>query len=1055
MAKRSDFAQKLLDDIRLRKEKLGYAASSGQPPSAEHQGNHRRSSRGTEAIKNCSSKNLVSTEVTEIWFTTIHNKTAAPKVGSRKIVPIGRATNSPNSVDASMALAFALSNCGKLHYTPKFGNELIPHSGSISYRESHNQYLLYNTRHHADRYPFLTNAQISEISKGVQKLNKILETCSDTSNYGKDSIQIGRELLKGATNLDDSLKMLVTLQEGSDCMVSSQGRQARLLKGMEEDESSNDEVNKNTLMYKPRISFDGSTKHFAELAKASDDTIIQRQRYLTSSYIGSSMTNSNYKEISLDASIKFTTHRRSLSCGPGSMPDSPYSGIRHKHDHGDELGNFSITNGKSSTSKSIRQLDPRSPINGSVRMPNVVAKLMGLEELPTLKAEVKKVKGKKDKSEKEMPIGQEADAKARKQVISPQRHFMQNYGRNKILNEINIEETKAKSSKEKTNYMRNMTPLSNNAPKIHLEISRKTENIDISHSLKEEIAENNLVKLMERVDKREKRSRSESATQDIIQPHQERDQQRTKEKSSQCHYNAASSKDTLLNKKDEQDRLGLANNQTKTQLTQQKTTVHMVKPKYPFCEKKDHDVDSKLKVSIATKSDWKSRISTDKLSTNKVLSGGTVVAREGSSVKVGNLEQPKERPKSSHPEMQNTMYITSDHMELGRIAYENSDDMKSLLTDPRTDKEKPVPQILVTALMKPVHIPTAKKVDRANMKVHRGESHKVQGDNSRYIKRPNEKNQQSSFLNDLERRWKERISKDKRATVCSHETNSEQHIDQETKSTLLSDDSLVDAGKDEAKEERSVAETNYDDNHKTAFKDSQEKEVPLGADSELRPFNSKEKHNLEKKQTEGATEDRQLNNCNLLKSQNQAISETNGQGSLTEDEYILMQLLINNQHFRNTAQVLFKIMIPNDVIQTSSQAGLKEENKPLLDCGYELLRRKGKREMIHAMTKSHARGKVRYLNALMKELNEDIESLKFPSETINNDSTAELLHMMLKRDIEDRKPDINCMWDIGWNNIIFASVEKDEIIRDMEKHVLSGLISELARELVNATITVS
>lgn len=91
----------------------------------------------------------------------------------------------------------------------------------------------------------------------------------------------------------------------------------------------------------------------------------------------------------------------------------------------------------------------------------------------------------------------------------------------------------------------------------------------------------------------------------------------------------------------------------------------------------------------------------------------------------------------------------------------------------------------------------------------------------------------------------------------------------------------------------------------------------------------------------------------------------------------------------------------------------------------------------------------------MKELNEDIESLKFPSETINNDSTAELLHMMLKRDIEDRKPDINCMWDIGWNNIIFASVEKDEIIRDTEKHVLSGLISELARELVNATITVS
>lgn len=107
------------------------------------------------------------------------------------------------------------------------------------------------------------------------------------------------------------------------------------------------------------------------------------------------------------------------------------------------------------------------------------------------------------------------------------------------------------------------------------------------------------------------------------------------------------------------------------------------------------------------------------------------------------------------------------------------------------------------------------------------------------------------------------------------------------------------------------------------------------------------------------------------------------------------------------------------------------------------------------MTRPHATGEARYLDALMKELNDDLESLKFPKETTYNDDIAEFLHMILARDIENSKPDINCMWDIGWNSSIFASVEKDEIVRDMEKHVLNGLINELARELVDATINVS
>lgn len=119
----------------------------------------------------------------------------------------------------------------------------------------------------------------------------------------------------------------------------------------------------------------------------------------------------------------------------------------------------------------------------------------------------------------------------------------------------------------------------------------------------------------------------------------------------------------------------------------------------------------------------------------------------------------------------------------------------------------------------------------------------------------------------------------------------------------------------------------------------------------------------------------------------------------------------------------------------------------LLDCGCELVRRKGKREGIHAIAGHYAASRVRHLNVLVKELNDDIESLKFLS--MSDDSSAEFLHMMIERDIENKRPDANCMWDIGWSRSLVASLEKDEIVRNLEKHVLGGLISELVSESVS------
>lgn len=185
------------------------------------------------------------------------------------------------------------------------------------------------------------------------------------------------------------------------------------------------------------------------------------------------------------------------------------------------------------------------------------------------------------------------------------------------------------------------------------------------------------------------------------------------------------------------------------------------------------------------------------------------------------------------------------------------------------------------------------------------------------------------------------------------------------------------------------------------------------------------------------------------------MSEVEGQGSLTKNQ-CLMQVLVNNQHFLNTLLALFKLKIPIGFLKDNENSCPVKDNKFLLDCGYELIRRKGKREEVtYAMSMSYAPMKVRCLDTLITELNDDLESLKFPSNIEdNNYDTADFLHKMLDKDIQNRNPDVNCMWDLGWNTMILGPVVKDKVIRDVEKHVLNALINELARDLIEESITV-
>ncbi|KAG1348084.1 hypothetical protein COCNU_06G019130 [Cocos nucifera] len=998
---------------------------------------------------------MVDTEVTKLWIGTRHHKTTAQEGASRAIVPVGRATNTERTVDVSMALALALSKTGKLQNIELFtnatvGNERILHRGSISFRENNGRYMS-DKRNSTDQHPFLSHQQIGEISKGVQKLNNILEICSNRPKFNRDSIDLGRELLRGAMDLEESLRMLVTLQEASDYMVGSQGKQVRLLKDKDEDESSS-----NT-----------SRKKSTSRAKFSSDGF-QEQNILTLSYPRKSKAPTNSNKSLPDPSMQFVSHRRSLSCGPGFRPDAQFSGITSSIREEPR----SISSGKnSSTPETIKQLGSKvSPASEKVRIPNVVAKLMGLEELPVPppKADEKNGRAQKvPKLKKETEMGKTviADTGVSKKEVdmmtSLQKNIFKTGGQNKVLQEKGIREAKVAHSRGKTNLksltdIENTGPASNYLPESSLKISKQMDTANMAHSKKDRVTKKEVKESRENAFIKEQISKVkvEQIIHDVKKPILVNLDDAAKKKDSLQKYD-----------KNFQDGFSVQNNSsisTNDDASKRISTVHGAKSKYSVHDsamETGHDAVNKTETKIILKGDPKLKKAEKpsyEISRQKVFSGSTVItASKRSSSKSAKTEKPRDDPKRSHQEKPKLWNKRSTYHEVDRKAAKgNLENKKTTTTDLRIDKEKAMPPILVTATKKPVHIPNVQQVDTADTTVRRGESNRIYEDKSENIENPNTEGQhlkeQTSFPDEPEHGWKERTNKADRAKVSIHAMNSGKHLQQQLESTTISNSKHIDDSRHTTKtpEKQSAAETDSYTTINLATDTQQTPQVCPSNDPEIQPFKSNGK------ESEGPIDIREISsNSNLLEWQTRAVSEVDGQGSLTKNQ-CLMQVLVNNQHFLNTALALFKLKIPIGFLKTNKNSCPVKDNKLLLDCGYELIRRKGKREEVtYAMSMSYAPVKVRCLDTLITELNDDLESLKFPSNTKdNNYDTAEFLHKMLEKDIQNINPDVNCMWDLGWNVMVLPPVEKDEVTRDVEKHVLNALINELARDLIEAEI---
>ncbi|XP_038991477.1 uncharacterized protein LOC120114748 [Hibiscus syriacus] len=359
MEKRSDFSQKLLDDLRLRKERMSASQNSkgSNPKVADayaYSKSTYKSSSKPEAVNATGSR---------------PGSTRNRPSGGRKSVSTGQASNQivpfeggkkPQQMgDLSMALDFALENGGKIRTKSSGASSIFSFLLNIGRRQV--DYGKMERRNRAvsrqqpssSQPPILSHIHIEEISRGAQKLNQILRDCSNGLNLNRYSIEIGRELLKGAMDLEESLTLLVNMQETSDYSITPQ-RKSRLTL-LEEDEDDDE----NTVMMagqkqvsRPIFSFDRPSRNYNDIQEVARTELKLRLAALTYS---SGVTNSKHDK-KVAAASNLHSHKRSVSYGPDAKSLTAFS--------------------EQTRSTPLQSKQEKS------RIPNVIAKLMGIDELP-------------------------------------------------------------------------------------------------------------------------------------------------------------------------------------------------------------------------------------------------------------------------------------------------------------------------------------------------------------------------------------------------------------------------------------------------------------------------------------------------------------------------------------------------------------------------------------------------------------------------------------------------------------------------------------------------
>ncbi|CAE6224680.1 unnamed protein product [Arabidopsis arenosa] len=173
--------------------------------------------------------------------------------------------------------------------------------------------------------------------------------------------------------------------------------------------------------------------------------------------------------------------------------------------------------------------------------------------------------------------------------------------------------------------------------------------------------------------------------------------------------------------------------------------------------------------------------------------------------------------------------------------------------------------------------------------------------------------------------------------------------------------------------------------------------------------------------------------------------------TLSENEINLKKIFVKSQLFLDTAKALFKLNIPQNVFHdaTGGSNYYQEDKNLILECAFELMKRKRRFQelSVHPFVKAPiSSSKVNSLDHLIRQISKELEKLRAYGRDCHIGSDVE--DYVLERDVHYKDPNLNSMWDMGWNDSMLAFIEKDDVMRDIEREVFSGLLEEITRDLI-------
>ncbi|TMW97648.1 hypothetical protein EJD97_005186 [Solanum chilense] len=1060
MSGKSDFAQKLLHDLKLRKERVAAAQSSGYSYSTPrdaraNSGQTYRGSRQTKTLESVNSK-VGSTS----------NRSFRVEDASGQIVTYGTGIvrTSEKVGDLSMALAFAIENGGKFTKMDSgssrnpvltFLHQFSQRSMDIS-KTDRRTYHIPNSQ-----FPSVSQVHINEVSKGIQKLNQILKACSNGLNFDSNSIEVGQELLKGAMDLEESLRMLVNLQEASDHMIKPQNKNRITL--LDEDEDEDAKIVDQKQLDLPRFSFDKPSKN-SYVAKGIGKNDI-KQRLMALTYPDQTPKLHEKQPLSTNKSM---SHKRSASCAPD-----------------------------------FRNLDQKNQLKGTKsgsekgRISNVIAKLMGLDELPRKEDNKASRKGSDPKKKQEPVLMRSAgfigtrDAENRSSL---------NVDKNMISNILPVQDAKfmrkaeiTRASPSRNNDMDSSGRVQQQEERsiaVNKDTGTVPSGLPMINNMMDKPHSKNIQVNQVNFQQKQKEQNQTSVKGKIIKPVEIKE---TISQTKKLQTPRVPPIDIVLQEdtiQKETDKFPLSNEQ-KALATDE--VHHMQKLKKSEGQDEKHQAGKKEKLpsnktmqtrthkanQVETITSPKSRSSAASLkkkqsSRNQSILGtkNSTKSKNGAPAKDSSngINQALAKHRNSSTSvgiMQSSENKNTDQNMLSKEVLSRSEKLNNISQSSKQEK--------------PINLPSTDRMDHHN-KIRRTETSTKIDELSPTVQDMKLQKDDKSFSGGAEQSTEsqtreanvdnigsnepdvsmeilnfqtELLGKIERSTSCN--TTMEKEYDNLTDSgTTISNENHQEKMLQEI--EISMSQKVGEDRLKLSQATDQFNGIHHEASQNSILFNDEQNKGFPAKCTgkEG------IKISNVVRNDQETTLALVVQEPLTVPEKHFKETVIKNQLFLNTAEALFKLNIPISILHASDQNNQGEDVKLMIDCGYEIMKRKAIRQelAVHPYaTISIGYTKTRSLDNLIKQLCNDFDTLKSygGNEHMSDErDEADYLHNMIGKDMSNRNPDVNSMWDSGWSTeqIMFSFLEKDDVVKDVEKHLLNGLINEITMDLLRIAISV-